>query len=101
MIVKLRDTNHLPSHRERLLARGMLTQEQIAKQLGVSPKTIHAWRRAGLLTAHRANDRYDWLLTRHRPPATPGSSNAAAGGTHNEKQPHQPQEVHYETKPFA
>ncbi len=68
MIVKLRHTNHLPSHRERLLARGMLTQDQIAKRLGVSPKTIHAWRRAGLLNAHRANDKHDWL---YQPP-TPG-----------------------------
>ncbi|MBV8991466.1 MAG: recombinase family protein, partial [Solirubrobacterales bacterium] len=61
MIIKLRDSNDLPSHRQRLLARGMLTQGQIADRLGVSPKTIHAWRRAGLLHAHRANDKNDWL----------------------------------------
>jgi DNA invertase Pin-like site-specific DNA recombinase len=65
MIVKLRDSNGLQNHRQRLLARGMLTQDQIAARLNVSPKTIHAWRRAGLLNAHRANDRNDWL---YQPP---------------------------------
>ncbi len=68
MIVKLRHSNGLPSHRQRLLARGMLTQDQIAERLSVSPKTIHAWRRAGLLNAHRANDKNDWLYE----PPTPG-----------------------------
>lgn len=67
MIVKLRHSNALPSHHQRLLARGLLTQQQIAERLGVSRNTIHAWRRAGLLHAHRANDRNDWL---YEPPTT-------------------------------
>ncbi len=67
MIIKLRDSNGLPGHRQRLLARGLLTHQQIAQQLGVSPKTIHAWRRAGLLRAHRANDKNDWV---YEPPTT-------------------------------
>ncbi|MBD0281449.1 MAG: recombinase family protein [Thermoleophilaceae bacterium] len=68
MIIKLRRSNGLPSRHERLRARGMLTQQEIATRLGVRPKTIHAWRRAGLLAAHRANDKNDWL---YQPP-TPG-----------------------------
>ena len=61
MIVKQRCTHDLPSHSDRLRARGLLTQQEIAKQLGVHSNTIHAWRRAGLLRAHRANDKNDWL----------------------------------------
>jgi DNA invertase Pin-like site-specific DNA recombinase len=61
MIVKLRRTHGHPSHRERLRARGMLTQREIAQRLGVHSNTIHAWRRAGLLRAHKANDKNDYL----------------------------------------
>ncbi|MBV9536952.1 MAG: recombinase family protein [Solirubrobacterales bacterium] len=68
MIIKLRRTHDLPSHSERLRARGLLTQYQIAQQLGAHPNTIHAWRRAGLLHAHKANDKNDYLYE----PPTPG-----------------------------
>jgi hypothetical protein len=66
MIIKLRRTHDLPSHRERLRARGMLTQQEISERLGVHSNTIHAWRRAGLLRAHKANDKNDYL---YEPPA--------------------------------
>ena len=101
MIVKLRCTHDLPSHSQRLRARGLLTQQEIAKQLGVHSNTIHAWRRAGLLATHKANDKNDWLYRAARHPATPDSSNAAAGGTPTENQPDQHQEVQYETNSFA
>jgi DNA invertase Pin-like site-specific DNA recombinase len=65
IVIHLRRGNNLPSHRDRLLARGLLTQQQIAKRLGVHPNTIHAWRRAGLLQAHTANDKNDYL---YQPP---------------------------------
>jgi DNA invertase Pin-like site-specific DNA recombinase len=68
MIIKLRRTHDLPSHRQRLRARGMLTQQEIAQQLSVHSNTIHAWRRAGLLAAHKANDKNDYLYE----PPTPG-----------------------------
>ncbi len=64
IIIKLRCTNGLPSHRQRLRARGMLTQQKIAQQLGVHSNAIHAWRRAGLLHAHMANDKNDYLYAR-------------------------------------
>jgi DNA invertase Pin-like site-specific DNA recombinase len=85
MIVKLRHSNGLRSHRQRLLDHGMLTQEQIAERLGVSPKTIHAWRRARLLHAHRANDKNDWL---YQPPI-PGDPRLVKrrGWRHSKREP--------------
>ena len=68
IVIKLRTAHDLPSHRERLRARGMLNQQEIAEHLGVHPNTIHAWRRAGFLTAHPANDKNDYLYE----PPTPG-----------------------------
>jgi DNA invertase Pin-like site-specific DNA recombinase/DNA-binding transcriptional regulator YiaG len=61
IIIGTRRRNGLPSHRERLRASGMLTQQEIAERLGVHSNTIHAWRRAGLLRAHKANDKNDYL----------------------------------------
>jgi len=57
IVLELRRSAGLPSHGERLRARGLLTLPEIAAQLGVHASTIKAWRRAGLLTAHRANDK--------------------------------------------
>jgi len=61
-IVKCLGKNHrLGSHQARLHAAGMLTLTEITEQLGVHHHTIKAWRRAGLLTSHRANDRNEQL----------------------------------------
>ena len=68
IIIKLRRTNHLPSHSERLRAHGLLTKDEIAKRLGLHPNTINAWHRAGLLHSHKANDRNERLFE----PPTPG-----------------------------
>ena len=57
IVLELRRSHHLPSHADRLRARGLLTLPEIASQLRVHPSTIKAWRRAGLLTAHKANDK--------------------------------------------
>ena len=42
----------LTSLAERLRERGMLTGEEVARQLGVSPSTVHQLGRQGLLTRH-------------------------------------------------
>ncbi len=42
---------------DRLREAGMLTQQEIAYQLGVSPCTVRNWRRSGLLKAHAYNDK--------------------------------------------
>jgi DNA invertase Pin-like site-specific DNA recombinase len=53
----VRSYYHLDSRYKRLRARGMLTLAEIAKRLDVQPDTIKQWRRAGLLQAHRFDDR--------------------------------------------
>jgi hypothetical protein len=85
MIIKLRRAHNLPSHRGRLLARGMLTQQEIAQRLGVHSNTIHAWRRAGLLHAHKANDKNDYLYE----PPTPGDPRLVKrrGWRHSKRDP--------------
>ena len=57
IVLELRRSQHLPSHADRLRARGLLTLTEVADRLGVHISTIKAWRRAGLLTAHKANDK--------------------------------------------
>jgi len=47
----------LESRYKRLRARGLFTLAEIAKRLDVQPATIKMWRRAGLLHAHRFDDR--------------------------------------------
>lgn len=57
IVLHLRRCNGLPSHLERLRARGLLTITELADQLGVHPSTIKAWHKAGLLESHQANDK--------------------------------------------
>jgi DNA invertase Pin-like site-specific DNA recombinase len=57
IVLELRRSHHLPSHADRLRARGLLTMTETADRLGVHISTIKAWRRAGLLTARKANDK--------------------------------------------
>jgi hypothetical protein len=83
IVLELRRSHHLPGHADRLRARGLLTPGEIAGQLGVHTSTIKAWRRAGLLTAHKANDKNIPLFD---PPA-PGWSNAKAASSPSEFSP--------------
>ena len=62
IIIHLRRAHGLPSHADRLRARGLLTIEQTAQRLGVHTSTIKAWHRAGLLTSHKANDKNERLF---------------------------------------
>jgi DNA invertase Pin-like site-specific DNA recombinase len=57
IVLHLRRSNGLPSHLERLRARGLLTIPEVAERLGVSTSTIKAWHRAGLLISHQADDK--------------------------------------------
>jgi DNA invertase Pin-like site-specific DNA recombinase len=52
----------LESRYDRLRARDMLTLDEIAQRLDVHHATIKMWRRAGLLRAHRATDRGEYLF---------------------------------------
>ena len=62
IVVQLRRAHNIPSHQQRLQARGLLTIEQTARRLGVHVSTIKAWHRAGLLSSHKANDRNERLF---------------------------------------
>jgi DNA invertase Pin-like site-specific DNA recombinase len=66
IINDLRRSHKLPSHRDRLRARGMLTITETAHRLGVHTTTIRHWHAAGLLTSHKANDKNERLFD---PPA--------------------------------
>jgi DNA invertase Pin-like site-specific DNA recombinase len=68
IVLHLRRSNGLPSHRERLRARGLLSIPELADRLGVHHSTIKAWHRAGLLHSHQANDKNERLYE----PPTPG-----------------------------
>jgi hypothetical protein len=65
---RLRRDHELPSHADRLRARGLLTLDEIAAQLGVYTGTTKAWQHAGLLQSEKANDKNERL---YHPP-TPG-----------------------------
>ena len=51
----------LRSRRQRLRVTGLLTIAEIAAAHGVHPKTIKAWRRAGIVSAQRYNDKGEYL----------------------------------------
>ena len=57
IVLELRRGNRLPSHYQRLRARGLLTLAELAQRQRVHPSTIKHWHRAGLLTSHKANDK--------------------------------------------
>jgi DNA invertase Pin-like site-specific DNA recombinase len=57
IVLDLRRAHHLPSHAERLHARGLLTIGELAERLDVHKTTIRNWHRAGLLISHKGNDK--------------------------------------------
>ncbi len=59
----------IPSHRQRLRAAGMLTLNELAKQLGVSTQTIKTWQHQGHITGRRIDARRTHLYhpSQHRP----------------------------------
>ncbi|KRB83470.1 recombinase family protein [Noviherbaspirillum sp. Root189] len=57
----IRQAYHLKSRYERLRARGMLTANELAQQLGVCPTTIYQWGHTGLLHEHRYGHRHRCL----------------------------------------
>jgi hypothetical protein len=61
IIMRLRRDYRLPSRYDRLRAAGLMTVREIAKSLGVCTSTVKNWAAAGLLTAHRFNDKNECL----------------------------------------
>jgi hypothetical protein len=60
-VIVIRKAYGLQSRFERLRGRGMLTGDELARQLGVCTTTIHQWGRAGLLKRHLYGDNYRCL----------------------------------------
>jgi DNA invertase Pin-like site-specific DNA recombinase len=52
-VIVIRAAYHLKSRFERLRARGMLTANELAHQLGVCPTSVYHWGREGILREHR------------------------------------------------
>jgi DNA invertase Pin-like site-specific DNA recombinase len=61
MISQIRCQYRLKSRYSRLREAGMLTQQEIADQLGVHTTTVHYWRRNGLLKAHVYHNKPEYL----------------------------------------
>jgi hypothetical protein len=61
IIRNLCENYHLKNRYTRLREAGMLTQREIAKQLGINRCTVRAWRKNGLLKAHLSNDKKQYL----------------------------------------
>jgi DNA invertase Pin-like site-specific DNA recombinase len=62
IIRNIRIAYSLDSIYDRLRSRGLLTLTELAQRLNVSTATIKYWRRAGLLKAHRYDERNDYLF---------------------------------------
>ena len=75
----IRGAYNLPSRRQRLLDRGMLTTEKVAKRFGITETTVHAWGRQGLITKIHSDNLNrglwdippDLTITRGRPGRNP------------------------------
>jgi MerR HTH family regulatory protein len=88
IVLGLRRRCDFPSHAERLRARGLLTLDEIATQLGVHTSTIKAWHHAGLLRSRKANDKNERLFE----PPIPGDPRLVKrlGWRLNKREPIQP-----------
>jgi hypothetical protein len=73
LVGRLRREYHLRDRFSRLRAAGMLTRDELAALLDITPETLKAWRRAGLVRAHPYNERPDYLFE------PPGPSTPAKG----------------------
>jgi len=61
IIGKLRRSNNLKSRYDRLREKGLLTVDEMAKNLNVSTTTVNIWQRHGLLKGYKYNDKGERL----------------------------------------
>jgi DNA invertase Pin-like site-specific DNA recombinase len=88
IVLHIRRAHGLPSHHDRLRAKGLLTITETADRLGVHPSTIKAWHNAGLLTSHQANDKNERLFD--PPDPTDPRLHACQGSPLRNRQPTEP-----------
>jgi hypothetical protein len=67
LVAQIRRAHRITSRYDRLRSAGMLTQDEIAEELGVHPCTVRKWRNHGLLAAHAYNDKNECL---YEPPGS-------------------------------
>lgn len=88
-LTQLCRAHNIPSLHDRLRAAGMITVDEIATDLGVTPATIKRWQHRGQITGRRIDGRRAWLYHpgQTRPPdrrhghARDGAGTRAVGGT--------------------
>jgi len=62
IVARIRRRSGLTSRYDRLRKAGMLTVEEMAVVLGISPQSVKIWNRHGLLRSHACNDKNDYLF---------------------------------------
>ena len=67
MVHRLAKDYHLASRDERLRARGLLTPQEIAEQIGSKPNLVDYWREQGLLKGARRNEKNEYYYERPSP----------------------------------
>lgn len=82
-VIAIRHAYALKSRFERLRERGMRTGDELAKQLGVCPTTIHQWGRQGLLQRHLYGNNHRCLYE----PVGEVMVTKGAGGRYTSKRP--------------
>jgi hypothetical protein len=97
IVQHIRREYQLRSRYERLRARGLLTQDEIARALHISPATVKVWGRFGLLPRHTSSDKGECL---YEPPG-PGAPTKMQGRPLSDRRPsqllsNQTNEVQYE-----
>jgi DNA invertase Pin-like site-specific DNA recombinase len=97
VVTHIRHEYQLRSRYARLRARGLLTRDEIAAALKVSPATVKIWGRHGLLRRHVSNDKGECL---YDPPAS-GAPTKMQGRRLSDRRAHdvpsdQTNEVQYE-----
>lgn len=61
MVARLRRAYKLKPRFNRLREKGLLTIEEVSDRLNVAPRLVRIWRNAGLLSAHRVDDKDLWV----------------------------------------
>jgi len=98
LVWRLRRDYHLRSRYDRLRAAGMLTGEEIASRLDLSPATVKDWRAMGWLKAHAYDDKPHYLYDPPGPDTPPKwkHKKRLRRPAQTEAAPHVTKEVQYE-----
>ncbi len=64
LVARIRRAYAIRPRYDRLRARGLLTQTELARELGVARVTVRTWHNHGLLKAHPYNDKNECLYDR-------------------------------------